>query len=256
MISRCLVVFIMVLTGCATPGNYAPVRSYHRDLVNSKKEYIVKKGDTLYSIGFRSRQRYQQLALWNKISAPYHLKVGQKIKLFKPKVKIKRKLASNVRHKNHAKKRASSHKNRSIRKKRRPASQKTSTNSEDNKKVLKLVCQWPIKKKILKTFSQTGYKGIDISGAVGQKVRSACSGKVVYSGSALHGYGNLLIIKHNHLFLSAYANNRHVFVKEGQHVKKGQVIAEVGRVRGKQASLHFEIRKNGKPVNPVNYLPE
>jgi len=233
---------ILVFLGCSATSNYAPVRSYQRDLVNGDKYYTVKQGDTLYSIGFRSGQGYQRLSWWNKISKPYHLKIGQKIQLFKPK----QKLSSNARLKS---------KNKYLVKKRN-TSQKTSTISNNKKKMLKLIWSWPIKKKIIHNFSQTGSKGIDIYGKVGQKVRSASAGKVVYSGSALKGYGNLLIIKHNYLYLSAYANNRRLLVKEGQQVKKGQVIAEVGRVGGKQASLHFEIRKNGKPVNPLKYLPK
>ena len=116
--------------------------------------------------------------------------------------------------------------------------------------------QWPVKGKILKNFYQTGKKGIDILGKYGQSVRSAALGKVVYSGDGLIGYGNLVIIKHNDLYLSAYANNRRLLVNEGQQVKKGQEIAEIGRAKDKTSTLHFEIRKNGKPVNPVNFLPK
>lgn len=236
-----LVFLILTIAGCSTTQNYAPVRPYQRDLVNSEKYYIVKQGDTLYSIGFRSGHGYKRLSNWNKILPPYKLQIGQKIKLFVPKQKLRV--------------RKEGGKKNTVSTKKRNSSQKTSTISNNNKKVLKLYWQWPIKGKVLKTFSQTGSKGIDIYGKLGQKVRSAASGKVVYSGSALKGYGNLLIIKHNYLYLSAYANNRSVLVKEGQVVKKGQVIAEVGRVGGKQTSLHFEIRKNGNPVNPVKYLP-
>lgn len=251
-----VVVFFILLTGCSAKKNYAPVRSYQQDLIPGEKTYIVTRGDTLYSIGFRSNQGYLNLARWNNISAPYVLQIGQKIKLVKPKRIVKKKKYAKPVRKVFKKKRNASHKKRIYSKKKRYRSQKKPANSMDNKKVLKLFWQWPIQKKILKTFSQTGNKGIDISGKVGQKVTAACSGKVVYSGSALKGYGNLLIIKHNYLYLSAYANNRKLLVKEGQWVKKGQVIAEVGLVGGRRASLHFEIRKNGKPVNPLNYLPK
>jgi len=244
-----IVFFILLIAGCSATPNYAPVNSYQRDLVSEKKYYTVKKGDTLYSIGFRSGQGYQRLSWWNNIPSPYKLKIGQKIRLSKPRVVTQRKKYTKKNKVISAKKRTASQK-------KRFGSKKTSMISNVNKKVLKLFWQWPIKKKILKTFSQTGNKGIDIYGKVGQKVRSAAPGKVVYSGSALKGYGNLLIIKHNYLYLSAYANNRRLLVKEGQFVKKGQVIAEVGFVAGKKASLHFEIRKNGKPVNPLKYLPK
>ena len=237
-----VILLIMLISGCASTENYAPVRPHQRDLVNGEKYYVVKQGDTLYSIGFRSGHGYQRLSWWNKISKPYKLQVGQKIKLFKPKQKLSKVAKVRPRKKKTIKK--------------RNASQKTSTISNNNKKVLKLYWQWPMKGRILKTFYQTGKKGIDISGKLGQKVRAAAAGKVVYSGSGLIGYGNLLIIKHNYLYLTAYANNRKLLVKEGQAVKKGQVIAEVGKVGSKKASLHFEIRKNGRPVNPSRYLPK
>ncbi len=250
-----LIFTINLLVACTTIPNYAPVRSYQRDLIPGKKYYSVVKGDTLYSIGFRSNLGYQNLAKWNSIPAPYVLQIGQKIKLFKPRSLVRKYKRVKASRKVIKKKRGSSQNKAVASQKKRYSSQKTSANSTNKKKMLKLFWQWPIKKRILKTFSQTGNKGIDISGKVGQKVITASSGKVVYSGSALKGYGNLLIIKHNYLYLSAYANNRKLLVKEGQWVKKGQVIAEVGLVGGKRASLHFEIRKNGKPVNPLNYLP-
>ena len=232
----------MALGACAQKKNYAPVRSYHRDLANGQKYYVVRPGDTLYSVGFRSRHDYRQLAAWNRITPPYNIKVGQRIQLFKPVSKGERPVYA-------------SRYQKSV-KKKRTASQKTPIISNINKKVLKLYWQWPVQGGILRNFYQTGKKGIDIFGNYGQSVTAAASGKVVYSGNGLIGYGNLLIIKHNELFLSAYANNRRLLVEEGQHVKKGQVIAELGRAKDKKTSLHFEIRKNGKPVNPVFYLPK
>ena len=116
---------------------------------------------------------------------------------------------------------------------------------------------WPIKGKLIKTFNKrlNDAKGIDIAGRVGSEVKAAASGKVVYSGNGLISYGNLIIIKHNDLYLSAYAHNRKLLVKEGQQVRVGQRIAELGSTGAENPRLHFEIRKNGKPVNPVRYLP-
>lgn len=133
----------------------------------------------------------------------------------------------------------------------------TNPNQESiaGKKSTSLDFDWPIKGKVLKRFSTAHNKGIDIAGKKGQPVKSAEAGKVVYDGQGLRGFGKLLIIKHNAVYLSAYANNSRLLVKEGQLVKKGQVIAEVGNVGSKRASLHFEIRKNGKPVNPLNLMP-
>lgn len=202
LLTQFLLLLLALTVGCATVQK----PPYPRDIPKTKKTYQVKKGDTLYSIGFRSGRGHKNLARWNKLTPPYSLKMGQVIKLFKPK------------------------------------------------KSLKLYWQWPIKGKIIKNFSQTGKKGIDISARIGQKIKSASAGKVVYAG--LIGYGKLLIIKHNYLFLSAYSNNHRLLVKEGQLVKKGQVIAEIGRLEGKQTALHFEIRKNGTPVNPLKFLPK
>jgi len=134
-------------------------------------------------------------------------------------------------------------------------SQKKSVISIDNRNMLKLNFQWPIKGKILKYFSPAHNKGIDIAGKIGQDVNAAEAGKIVYSGQGLIGYGNLLIIKHNDLYLSAYANNSQLLVTEGHTVRKGEVVAKAGQAGSNQASLHFEIRKNGKPVNPLNFLP-
>jgi len=220
---------------------------------NGGKYHVVTRGDTLYSIGFTSGVGYQNLAIWNSITPPYGLKVGQKIKLFTSKQTQKKEIRKQEKIEKPIKNRNSSQKIAVV---ERSSSQKRVTVSSDKKKLLKFNCRWPIKGKILNDFSQTGRKGIDIKGTVGQKVKSVAVGKVVYSGSGLKGYGNLLIIKHNYLYLSAYANNRHLLVKEGELVKKGQVIAEIGGVVGKTASLHFEIRKNGSPVNPLEYLPK
>ncbi|MGZ8094922.1 MAG: peptidoglycan DD-metalloendopeptidase family protein [Methylosarcina sp.] len=132
---------------------------------------------------------------------------------------------------------------------------KKSDISIDNKNMLMLNFQWPLKGKIKKSFSQTDNKGIDIIGNHGQTVRAAEAGKVVYSGQGLIGFGNLLIIKHNDDYLSAYANNSSLIVKEGQRVRKGQDIAKLGAALSKKAILHFEIRKNGKSVNPLSLLP-
>ncbi len=115
---------------------------------------------------------------------------------------------------------------------------------------------WPVKGKIIQRYSPgSGKKGIDISAPRGTLIKSAEAGKVVYSGQGLVGYGRLVIIKHNDTYLSAYAHNQQLLVNEGQLVKKGQNIARLGRSGTNRYKLHFEIRKNGKPVNPISYLP-
>ena len=117
---------------------------------------------------------------------------------------------------------------------------------------------WPAKGRLLSTFSHNdaGRKGVDISGRLGQPVQAAAAGKVVYSGNGLRGYGNLIIVKHNEEFFSAYAHNKKNLVKENQIVKARQKIADMGKSGTNKVKLHFEIRRDGKPVNPLSYLPK
>lgn len=115
---------------------------------------------------------------------------------------------------------------------------------------------WPTSGKLASPFSESGSKGLDFVGKAGDPVLSAGEGKVVYAGSGLRGYGELVIVKHNATFLSAYAHNRKILVKEGQTVSRGQKIAEMGNTDADSVKLHFEIRKQGKPVDPAQYLPK
>lgn len=115
---------------------------------------------------------------------------------------------------------------------------------------------WPVAGRVIAAFSDPGNKGIDIGGRLGDPVFASASGRVVYSGTGLRGYGKLIIIKHNNTYLSAYAHNREILVKEGQNVAKGQKIAEVGNTDASSPRLHFEIRRLGKPVDPLKFLPE
>ena len=115
---------------------------------------------------------------------------------------------------------------------------------------------WPANGKMIGTFSEGGSKGVDIDGKAGDPVIASGDGKVVYSGTGLRGYGKLVIIKHNNTYLSAYAHNQNILVKEGQSVSKGQKIAEMGNSDADQVKLHFEVRRQGKPVDPLQYLPK
>jgi len=223
-----ILIALMVTAGCS---NFQTVAKKKRDLSTSSY-YTVKKGDNLSTVGFRSGNGYKQLAKWNKIPPPYRIYPGQKLKLFS----------------------VTRSKKSSTKKRKKKKSLKTKKTTKSNKTVLKQHWSWPVKGKLLRGFYATGNKGIDIGGRVGKKIKAAGSGVVVYSGSGLAGYGKLLIIKHNYLYLSAYAHNRRLLVKEGQTVKKGQYIAEMGVGVNAKPSLHFEIRKNGTPVNPLNYL--
>ncbi|NHZ63324.1 peptidoglycan DD-metalloendopeptidase family protein [Massilia genomosp. 1] len=119
----------------------------------------------------------------------------------------------------------------------------------------KLSWMWPSDGRIVATFDEGKNKGIDIAGKAGQQVMAAGAGKVMYAGSGIRGYGNLVIVKHSNSLLSAYAHNRSILVKEGQSVRKGEMIAEMGDSDADSVKLHFEIRQQGKPVDPSRFLP-
>jgi len=207
----------------------------------SKKYHIIKKGETLYSIAWEYGLDYKQLAKYNRIRWPYTIYVGKKLTL-------KAKRASQT--KKNLKKRKN-YKTKKI-KKTKKVNKQTKVASK-----YKLKWQWPIKGKIIQKFNlKKDKKGIDIAIAKkGLKIRAAESGKVVYSGHGLSGYGLLLIIKHNNRYLSAYAHNSKLLVNEGMNIKKNQVIALSGKTSTDRVKLHFEIRLDGNPVNPLKYLP-
>jgi len=193
----------------------------------------VRKGDSLYALAKQYNVSARQLASINGLKSPYTIKPGQTLQLTATKTDPAPTTTS---------------------KKTTTTSISAASLPADNRKIS---WQWPVQGKLITTFksNNTGRKGIDIAGNEGKDIRAAASGKVVYSGNGLISYGNLLIIKHNRTYLSAYAHNRKLLVKEGETVKAGQKIAELGKTGADSARLHFEIRKNGKPVNPLKFLP-
>ncbi len=247
-----LILLLLTLTGCGGSRAVVPVGSYGYNSnteskslsISSPSFYKVRRGDTLYSISFRYGMDYKTLAKMNNIRSPYNIYVGQKL-YFKQVKQVNQATARN--------KTVVKEKTQTSTKKQQP--QKTNPPSLANQT---LSWRWPTSGKVISTYSTTttGRKGIDISGKSGQQVVAAASGKVVYSGNGLTRYGNLLIIKHNDVYLSAYAHNKALLVKEGQYVKAGQKIATLGRSGTQKEQLHFEIRRNGKPVDPLRFLPK
>ncbi|MCK5697639.1 MAG: peptidoglycan DD-metalloendopeptidase family protein [Gammaproteobacteria bacterium] len=240
-----LLLLILFITGCST--FYAPVEN-KKEGASSKKNlplsYQVKKGDTLYSIAWKYSLNYKNIAVKNNIKSPYTIYIGQTIYFSQQQENNKKKLVT-------AKQSTKSTKKLSKKNKK----SKSSTNVA-YKGSNKLSWVWPIKGQVIQTFNlKKDKKGIDISAPKGELVKAAEAGKVVYSGEGLLGYGLLIIINHNEHFLSAYAHNQALLVHEGQIVKKGQDIAQLGRSGTNRYKLHFEIRKNGVPINPMNYLP-
>jgi lipoprotein NlpD len=234
-------------------------------------QYIVKKGETLYSIAWRSSSDVRKVAQLNNIFPPYKIYPGQKLFLVEQKVKKSAKASENkVSHKKPTKSSTGNSKNSnkntlaSTKKQaygknvsaRKSYQHSTLPSEQFSQKISRW--QWPIKGKVVEYFSnrEQGNKGIDITGRRGSNIRATAKGKVVYAGSALRGYGKLIIIKHNDDYLSAYAHNDRILVKEQQQINRGDIISTMGDTEANKVMLHFEIRFRGKSVNPLNYLPK
>jgi lipoprotein NlpD len=206
--------------------------------------YTVKRSDTLYSIAWRYGLDYKKLAHWNKIDVKAPIHPGQRLRLLKPSSQP---VVAD-----------SAQKSSSKTKTKTKTKSKVATTRKNDQFSTRAPAKWiwPTQGKPMNTFlvSKLDRRGIDIAGKAGQPVRATAAGKVVYSGNGLAGYGNLIIIKHSDTYLSAYAYCRERLVEEGTLVKSGKVIATMGR-RDNIAKLHFEIRLNGKPVDPMKYLP-
>lgn len=241
-----VVMLVLSLGGCFGPGT-VPVsdRATKPEPRPQVKHYrVVHPGDTLYSIAFEVGLDYQTLAAWNGVQPPYLIKPGQRLRLTAPGPITKPARPSQPQ--TAAEPRTPSPST--------PA--QTSATQNTNFVISKRGWVWPAKGKVSRRFSVTrGSKGIDIVGQHGQVVRSAAAGRVVYAGSGLRGYGRLIIVKHNETFLSAYAHNRKILVREGVVVARGQPIAEMGSTGTNRVKLHFEIRRRGVPVDPLRYLP-
>jgi lipoprotein NlpD len=239
----------MLMVGCSTPRT-KPANVTDRTSASATSfepappgYYRVKKGDTLARIALDHGQAPRDVSQWNSAANasfnPNVIEVGDLI-LVKPPAGAKPVKA--------------------VEKKTPPASDKadtpTSTPEPSKSEVVAepgIRLSWPAKGKVTGEFSETN-KGIDIAGKVGEPVLAASDGKVVYAGNSLRGYGNLVIVKHDNTYLTAYAHNSKLLVKEGDTVRKGQRIAEMGDTDANVAKLHFELRVNGKPVNPTPYL--
>jgi lipoprotein NlpD len=206
--------------------------------------YTVRKGDTLYSIAWAYGRDVRELARWNNIRAPYTIYPDQKLRVSPPDTVSA-----------HHRTRATSEKRNTHRSRtRQPVTDTHSDVAHEGE----ITWQWPTKGKIISRYSAkgTGKKGINIAGTRGQPIYAAARGRVVYVGGGLRGYGKLIILKHSDTYFSAYAHNRRLHVKEDQEVKKGQRIADMGGSGSSTVMLHFEVRRNGKPVDPLKYLPK
>jgi len=214
-----------------TPADASPQapRGFHK----------VQQGDTLYSIAWNYGLDYRDLAAWNNIPEPYIIYPGQTLRLTPRPGAAPRRGGEGIE----SQPKAST-----------AAAKSDRSDAAADQAAIKW--QWPTTGKLLDSDTPTSRNGVDIEGKAGQVIKAAASGDVVYSGSGLLGYGKLIIIKHNDTFLSAYAHNDRIYVKEGDRVVGGQKIATMGLGNNGEPVLHFEIRKKGKPVNPLDQLPK
>jgi len=252
---------------------------------DEKGMYTVRRGDTLLRIALDNGQNYRDLVTWNNLRDPDDIKVGQTLRVAPPErgertanmqtqpvpvpppaATPPRKTAPRADKQPYNENVASQPESGARADTVRPAAPVTapapaapapapapsvaSANDEDSK----LSWMWPADGRVVASFDERN-KGIDIAGRPGQQVVAAGAGKVMYAGSGIRGYGNLVIVKHNNSLLSAYAHNRKIVVKEGDNVAKGQMIAEMGDSDADSVKLHFEIRQQGKPVDPSRFLP-
>ncbi len=246
------------------PRTHATVR--RSPAGNRESYYVVKRGETLYSIAWQHGLSFQQLAAANGIHYPYTIYTGQRLDLrsaapVSPPAPMQEKTARTRPMPRTAPLPAATPLPAP------PVSQAAAPAKQDTAAYAGTAADvpdydghwvWPTRGRVLRSYQSSGpgKKGIDIGGHDGQPVKAAASGKVVYAGSGLVGYGRLIIIKHNDNLLSAYGHNSKLLVSEGDQVKAGQQIAEMGSSGTNRTELYFEVRKDGKPVNPLSYLPK
>ena len=248
------IVCFIALTGCVGPP-VVPVSDLSATQ-SSGSTRIVRAGDSLYTICWEAGLDYRDVALWNGLQPPYALTVGQKIDLSPGRINAQNTIVTP----------AASHATSILVVGDEPAEASeplTDPDAQENEKEEPVAGPdgkpwiWPANGELLSQFSpDDGRNGIDIAGADGSPIRAAAKGKVVYVGTGLRGYGLLIIIKHDETFLTAYAHNRAVRINEGDAVDSGQIIAEMGQSGTDSVRLHFEIRRDGQPVDPLEYLPD
>lgn len=245
-----LVMLATLLIGCVSGGSFVSVDRKFRETLPTSGFHDVKRGETLYAIAWTYGFDYRQLASVNHIRPPYTIYPGQKIRVDGSKNITLAPSSPSVG---------------------KPTPSPSITQNAPTSNVAAPVYsppvesndatpnwKWPANGRLIAQYSSSKpvNKGIDIAGAMGEPIFAATAGTVVYAGQGLRGYGNLVIVKHNDTYLSAYAHASRVLVSEQEKVKVGQKIAEIGSTGTDKVMLHFEIRQNGKPVDPLQYLPK
>ncbi|WP_250534211.1 peptidoglycan DD-metalloendopeptidase family protein [Caballeronia sp. AZ10_KS36] len=287
------VVALTVLAACSTRMDMAPVvdrtgAPIGTDAAQAAASngppppgfYRVKPGDTLYRIALENGQNYHDIAAWNNLTNPNQIEVGQLVRVAPPGANVAAATpgvstapiaggAVQAQPLNGGAQQPGATTAATQPPYYGPSSGMGTAPGAaagavpgvaagvDNSATAAAqpAFIWPARGPILGTFDDARNKGLNIGGAAGDPVNASADGRVVYSGNGLRGYGNLIIIKHDATFLTAYAHNRALMVKEGDAVTKGQKIAEMGNSDSDRVMLHFEVRRQGKPVDPLKYLP-
>jgi lipoprotein NlpD len=241
-----------LMAGCATRQRPAPVddRRAAKPPVQQPSQakpqaapgdfYTVKRGDTLYSIALEHGVDYREIAQWNYLDDPTRIRVGQQLRVKAPEERGGAQIGSA--------KPPSPIESRPLDEPQKPQPQVVET--KDAQFV------WPAKGRVLSAFAEPRNKGIDIDGKPGDPVVAAAAGRVTYVGSGISGLGKLVVIKHENGFITVYAHNKDILVKEQQSVTRGQKIAEIGSTDSERPKLHFQIRKGAAAVDPMLYLPK
>ena len=234
------------VTGIGSPAGIAAIVKQPQGFEHAGKPgyYTVKPGDTLTRIALESGQSPRDIAVWSQVENPNRIEVGQVLRVVPPlsqEVQVQPVTRSTV----------------SAGSLTQPATAASTTVASEPRPAADTEINWiwPTNGAVLAGFDDVKNKGLDIGGAAGDPVVAAADGRVVYVGAGLRGYGNLIILKHNNVYLTAYAHNQTLLVKEDQSVLKGQKIAEMGNSDADRVKLHFEVRRQGKPVDPAKYLP-
>jgi lipoprotein NlpD len=243
-----------LLAACTSTVQYQG-SGYQGDL------YTIREGESLYAIAWRYGLDYKQVAAWNNIGPPYTIYPGQRIRLNPPPGLVSATMPRPIPAPNPPVRSTPAPAAVPLPPARpitpQPIPPSPTTVATAPQGVSAKGWQWPAQGEVIRTFSpySDGKKGIDIAGTLGQPIYAASGGQVVYSGNGLVGYGELIIIKHDDDFLSAYAHNQKLLVREGEQVRAGQTIAQLGSTGASRPMLHFEIRRDGEPVDPLQYLP-
>ncbi|MFD1556132.1 peptidoglycan DD-metalloendopeptidase family protein [Paraburkholderia silviterrae] len=265
------VIALCLLTACATRLDNAPVVDRTAPLGAAGAQpavplgppppgyYRVKPGDTLYRIALENGQNFRDISAWNNLTNPNQIEVDQLLRVVPPGASNGVNTPGVVAVPAPGSQAAmppmygSGASATSV----PPVAAVPPQASGGDMAAApgSLALAWPVRGPVLNSFDDSKNKGINIGGATGEAVKAAGDGRVVYAGNGLRGYGNLIIIKHDATFLTAYAHNRALMVKEGDAVTKGQKIAEMGNTDSDRVMLHFEVRRQGKPVDPLKYLP-